>query len=418
MRVLVVGSGGREHALLLGLSQSNAVDSLFCAPGNAGTAQIATNLSVEATDIAGLVNAAREQAIDLTIVGPEVPLAMGIVDRFEEAGLSIFGPNQHAAQLESSKEFTKNLLTKYKIPTARAEAYSDPSEALRVLPTFGVPVVVKADGLCAGKGVLIAHTEQEAVSAVRSILVDGQFGEEGNRILLEEYLDGYEASVFCLAVNGRLIPMPPAMDYKKIGEGDTGENTGGVGCIAPNPRLEPKVREEIYENIVPAIERALVEEGLRFTGLLFIGFLIQDGVPYVLEFNTRFGDPETEALLPLLASDLGVVFQKAMDDTLQADDLTWKEGVAMGVVLTSEGYPGPYRKGTPLPALDTVSEEILVYHNGTAEKDGRLVTAGGRVLTLVTVQETLEECRRVLYDEIDSMQLHHLCYRSDIGKSL
>lgn len=416
MRILVVGAGGREHAILNALYQSELTEKLFCAPGNAGTAEVAQNLPIDVTDIEGIVQAAKDEAIDLTIVGPEVPLALGLVDRLEEEGLKAFGPDKHAAQLESSKGFTKALLQKYSIPTARAERFSDASAALRALPSYSLPVVIKADGLCAGKGVIIAHTEEEAVRAVRGILDEGLFGEEGASILIEQFLDGYEASVFCFVVNGKLVPMPAAMDYKKIGEGDTGENTGGVGCIAPNPKLSETAKEKIYKEIIPDIEYALLAEKLHFTGLLFIGFLIENDIPYVLEFNTRFGDPETQALLPLLESDLTAVFAKAMDGTLDETDLRFYDGVAMGVVLSSIGYPGTYEKGGYLPDLKAFSDEILIYHNGTAEKNGLLTINGGRVLTLVTVQKDLETARKVLYHEIDGVSFSNMQYRKDIGR--
>lgn len=416
MRILMIGSGGREHALLFGLSKSPKVEALFCAPGNAGTAALATNLPIDVTATEDLLNVAIEQEIDLTIVGPEVPLANGIVDAFEEAGQAIFGPNKADARLESSKQFTKDILVKHNIPTAKSEHFTDVSAALKALPSYGLPVVIKADGLCAGKGVIIARTEQEAVAAVREILAEGRFGDQGTSILVEQYLSGYEASVFCFASKGKLIPMKSAMDYKKIGVGDTGENTGGVGCIAPNPKLSDTANTRIYQEIVPAIEAALLKEGIRFTGLLFIGFLIENDIPYVLEFNTRFGDPETEALIPLLASDLAVIFEKAMDGTLSADDFSYHDGVCMGVVATAIGYPGAFEKGLALPPLHKLSDEIVVFHNGTAKKGENYTINGGRVLTFITLQNDLKTCREVLYNEIDSLELSGLQYRSDIGR--
>lgn len=416
MRILVVGSGGREHALLNSLYQSELTEALFCAPGNAGTAQIATNLPVNAADIDGLLAAARDHEVDLTIVGPEVPLAMGLVDRFTEAGLAAFGPDRHAAQLESSKRFTKELLQKYQIPTAKAQSFTHTADALKALPGYSLPVVIKADGLCAGKGVIIARTEEEAVRAVRDILDEKRFGDEGASILIEQYLNGYEASVFCFVVRGRLVPMPAAMDYKKIGDGDTGENTGGVGCIAPNPKLSKEAEHTIYQAIIPAVEQALLAENLHFTGLLFIGFLVEDDTPYVLEFNARFGDPETQALLPLLESDLTAVFAKAMDGTLEASDLTFSDEVALGVVLSAKGYPGAYETGSLLPDLSGLSDEILIFHNGTDVRNDAFTINGGRVLTLVTVQKDLETAREVLYQEIDALQTSDLQYRSDIGQ--
>lgn len=416
MRILVVGSGGREHAILHGLVQSDLTEALFCAPGNAGTAQIAKNLPVEAQDMEGLVRAAKEHRIDLTIVGPEVPLAMGLVDRFAQEGLAAFGPNKKAAQLESSKRFTKDLLQKYAIPTARAQSFTTVPDALQALPAYPLPVVIKADGLCAGKGVIIAHTEAEAVKAVREILDEKRFGEEGASILIEQYLNGYEASVFCFVVQGKLVPMPAAMDYKKIGEGDTGENTGGVGCIAPNPKLSETVQRQIYTETIPKIEQALLAEDLKFTGLLFIGFLVEKEIAYVLEFNTRFGDPETQALLPLLTSDLTAVFAKAMDGTLQEDDLQFSAGTALGVVLTAKGYPGAYEKGDLLPDLSGISEEVIIFHNGTGLRNESFTVNGGRVLTFVTVQKDLAAAREFLYDEIDAVSFSGLQYRSDIGR--
>lgn len=415
MKVLVIGSGGREHALLWGLDQSKVVDALFCAPGNGGTSQIATNLPIDVVETDKLIQVVKEKGIDLTIVGPEVPLALGIVDEFRRAGLQIFGPTQKEAQLESSKSFTKDLLLKYDIPTAKAVTVDTIEDAKKALLDFSYPVVVKADGLCAGKGVIIAQNEEEAHDAIESILEGKRFGKEGQRILLEEFLQGYEVSLFCIASAGKLIPMQTAMDYKRIFEGDEGENTGGVGCISPNPKLSPAVEEKMLREVVPQIEKALMEEDLAFTGLLFIGFLVQDDVPYVLEFNTRFGDPETEALIPLLDSDLGEVFQKAMDQTLNSKDLSYKEGVAMGVVLTAEGYPGTYRKGIELGDLKGFDEDIIIFHNGTALLGEKWVSHGGRVLTFVTIQQTLEECREKLYKNLKNFRAEEIRYRKDIG---
>lgn len=416
MNILVVGQGGREHAILDALHRSDSKPVLYCAPGNAGTAQIAENLPVEATDIEGLVQAAKNHHIDLTIIGPEVPLALGVVDRFREEGLFAFGPTRHCAQLESSKQFTKELLQKYGIPTARAQSFTDVSEALKALPGYALPVVIKADGLCAGKGVIIARAEEEAVRAVRQILAEKRFGEEGASILIEQYLEGYEASVFCFVSEGRLIPMPPAMDYKKIGEGDTGENTGGVGCIAPNPKLSETAKRSIYDEIIPVIEQALIKEDLRFTGLLFIGFLIENDVPYVLEFNTRFGDPETQALLPLMQSDAVEVFQKCMDGTLQKEDLLFSDQTALGVVLTADGYPGAYEKGQLLPDLSVFPDDIRIIHNGTGKRAKAYTANGGRVLTFITLQKDLETARERLYEELDAVSFSGLRYRSDIGQ--
>lgn len=415
MKVLVIGSGGREHALLWGLDHSKVVDALFCAPGNGGTSQIATNLPIDVVETDKLIQVVKEKGIDLTIVGPEVPLALGIVDEFRRAGLQIFGPTQKEAQLESSKSFTKDLLLKYDIPTAKAVTVDTIEDAKKALLDFSYPVVVKADGLCAGKGVIIAQNEEEAHDAIESILEGKRFGKEGQRILLEEFLQGYEVSLFCIASAGKLIPMQTAMDYKRIFEGDEGENTGGVGCISPNPKLSPAVEEKMLREVVPQIEKALMEEDLAFTGLLFIGFLVQDDVPYVLEFNTRFGDPETEALIPLLDSDLGEVFQKAMDQTLESKDLSYKEGVAMGVVLTAEGYPGTYRKGIELGDLKGFDEDIIIFHNGTAFHGEKWVSHGGRVLTFVTIQQTLEECREKLYKNLKNFRAEEIRYRKDIG---
>lgn len=415
MKVLVIGSGGREHALLWGLKQSNRVDALYCAPGNGGTESLATNLPIDVVETDRLIEAVREHGIDLTIVGPEVPLALGIVDDFRREGLSIFGPTQREAMLESSKAFTKDLLVKYDVPTAKAQTFEEAETAIAALPEFGLPVVVKADGLCAGKGVIIAHTQTEAEEAVRSILEDMRFGKEGKRILIEQYLQGYEVSLFCFVSKGRLIPMQTAMDYKKIFDGDKGENTGGVGCISPNPKISPEVEEKIYNTVLPNIEKALLEENLAFTGLLFIGFLVQDDVPYVLEFNTRFGDPETEALIPLLESDLGVLFEKVMDGSLKQEDLSYKKGIAMGVVLTAEGYPGGYRKGLPIPNLSTLDKEIIIFHNGTVLNDEKWVSHGGRVLTFVTIQESLDACRTMLYQNLENLSTEGFCYRTDIG---
>lgn len=414
MKVLIIGSGGREHALGWKLDQSPQVDELFFAPGNAGTSFLGTNVLINAMEIDQLVEFAKSEAIDLTVVGPEDPLCAGIVERFEEEGLKIFGPNLECSQFESSKDFTKKFLQRHEIPTAAYNTYTDYDSAVKGLKEVSYPIVIKADGLALGKGVVIVSDYDHGVQTLDEMMNQAQFGEAGATVVIEEFLDGPELSLLCIVSHNRVIPLDLARDYKKAYDGDQGLNTGGVGCFSPVP-IPDDVEQEIKE-INKMIEQGLIEDGFDFTGILFVGFIIQDGKPYVLEFNVRFGDPETEVLMPRLESDLFDILNKAIDDTLIDEDLIWSNDKAVGVILTSIGYPAEYDKGhaIKLPVANPVG--TILFHNGTTFDGDNLVNAGGRVLTAVGLGKTQEEARLLAYQLVGLIESDNLTYRTDIAK--
>lgn len=416
MKVLVVGGGGREHALCWKLAQSNKVYKIYCAPGNGGIGEVAENVNIAANDIEALLDFALKEGIDLTIVGPEEPLVLGIVDRFQEKGLKIFGANKKAAQLEGSKSFSKSFMEKYYVPTARYRSYDDYNLAVKDLDDFKYPLVVKADGLCLGKGVVICQTKEEAEAVLKEFLVDKIFGSQGCRVVIEEYLDGIEASLLCFVSQGKLIPMESAKDYKKIYEGDEGPNTGGVGCYSPSPLFTPDLKEKIDRKVIKNIIQGMEEEGLFYSGILFIGLMIVNNEPYVLEFNVRFGDPETEVLMPRLESDLVDLIEKSLDGSIEFEDLKWKDEACLTVVVTSEGYPAKYQKGFKITGLDQLDNDIVVFHNGTKYEDDNLVTAGGRVISVTSLGSSLEEAREKIYKNIQKIDFKGIYYRKDIGK--
>lgn len=416
MRILVVGSGGREHALCWKISASKRVKDIYCAPGNGGTSTVATNIDIQANDIEGLLAFALEKEIDLTIVGPEEPLCSGIVDLFIKNGLRIFGANKKSAQLEGSKEFSKKFMKNYNIPTAKYNSYTDYSEAIVGLKEYTYPVVIKADGLCAGKGVVICSTEEEAQNCLKDILEDKIFGEEGKKIIIEEFLDGIETSLLCFVTEGRIIPMDTARDYKKIEDEDQGPNTGGVGCFSPSSLITKEINRKIEKNILNNIRFGLSNDEMDFKGVLFIGLMIVDDEPLVLEFNVRFGDPEAEVLIPRLSGDIIDVFQKTIDGVLNKSDLVWDEDYCVTVIATSEGYPGKFEKGYEITGLEDLDKSILLFHNGTKYVDDKLVTNGGRVLALTSMGKTLEEARANIYNNIDKVKFQGINYRKDIAK--
>lgn len=415
MRILVIGSGGREHALCWKLSQSELIEELYCAPGNGGTSLVATNVGIAAKDIDRLLDFAQENEIDLTIVGPEEPLVLGITDSFEEAGLNIFGPNAFSAQLEGSKDFAKRFMINHGIPTARYRTYTDLNDALKGIEEFSYPLVVKADGLCLGKGVTICEDRQTAEKALKESLQDKVFGREGDRVVVEEFLTGTEASLLCFVSHNKLFPMESAKDYKQIFDGDKGPNTGGVGCYSPSPLFTQELKDIIRETVLDKIEKGLKEDGHDFTGILFIGFMIEGNDPKVLEFNVRFGDPETEVVLPRLKSDLGEIFFKALSGDLKEDDIQWEESSCVTVVLTSGGYPGYYRKGYEISGVEKLPEDLILFHNGTRLEAGKLLTNGGRVLSL-TAKGSYEDARAKIYNSIDLIEFKDKGYRTDIAK--
>ena len=418
MRVLIVGSGGREHALAWKLKQSPLVRELFCAPGNAGIARLARCVPVAADDLEALVALAREHRIDLTVVGPEAPLAAGIVDRFQEAGLAIFGPGKAAAQLEASKVFAKQLMAKYRIPTAESRTFTTAAEACAYIRAKGAPIVVKADGLAAGKGVVVAATVAEAEAAVQRMLVDREFGEAGSRIVIEEYLRGEEVTLLAFTDGTTVVPMVAAQDHKAAYDHDTGPNTGGMGAYSPVPLLTPERQQQIVTEILRPTIDGLRQEGIVYRGVLYVGLMITATGPKVLEYNVRFGDPECQVILPRLQSDLIPILQAINDGRLAEETITWHNNHTACVVMASGGYPGTYTTGKIITGLDQVAAmpDVYVFHAGTATHGENVVTAGGRVLAVTAWGETRAEALDKAYQAVQAIHFDGAHYRTDIGR--
>lgn len=414
MKVLVIGKGGREHAIVKKLAR-DGVERVFCAPGNAGIAADATLVDISDDDVAALADFAEREGIDLTIVGPESALVAGVVDEFSARGLRVFGPTQAAAQLEGSKAFAKQLMAKYDIPTAAYAEFTSAPEAIEYLRHQPLPIVIKADGLAAGKGVVIAQTLAEAEQAVTEMLEGGRFGEAGHRVVIEEFLDGEEFSLLSFVGNDRYVPMPIARDYKRAFDGDKGPNTGGMGAHSPNPLITANDRDEALRKIVEPTISAMSAEGLPFTGILYAGLVKTSEGVKVIEFNVRFGDPETEVVLPLLETPLTEVIDSLTSHESSAA-VSWSPDATVGVVLAARGYPGDYPKGAVIDGLEML-DDVDVYHMGTAEHDGRIVSNGGRVLFLVGRGETLTGAREKAYRAVAQIDCPELFHRSDIAAS-
>jgi len=414
MKVLVIGGGGREHAIVHKLSQSPKVDKIYCAPGNAGIGLLAECVDIKIGDIEKLKEFAIKNNIDLTVVGPEMPLVQGIVDEFEKAGLKIFGPNKSAAAIEGSKYFTKQLLSKYNIPTGRFKAFDKYQEVLKFLKETWYPVVMKADGLAQGKGVFIVKDFIEAKEVLDLMMKKRIFGASGDIVIIEEMLFGKEASVFAFTDGENILPMVSAMDYKKVYEGDKGPNTGGMGSIAPNPYLEEETLKEVMESILKPMVKALQKEGIVYKGVLYAGLMLTKEGPKVLEFNARFGDPETQVVLPLLKTDLIDIMEATIEGKLDKIQIEWENKKAVCVVAVSNGYPGEYQIGFEITGLEKV-KEAFVYHAGTALKDGKITTSGGRVLAVTTTGDSYEEAREKVYKEIEKIRFDGMYYRKDIA---
>ena len=414
MKVLVIGGGGREHAIVKKLKESPEITELYCLPGNGGIARDAICVPIAATDIDGLVRFAREREIDYAVVTPDDPLALGAVDRLEAIGVDCFGPRQNAALIESSKVFAKELMARHNIPTARCETFDELEKALAYLKTAPMPIVVKADGLALGKGVIIAQNLEEAETAVRAMMADKRFGKSGERVVIEEFLEGPEVSVLAFTDGKTVVPMVSSMDHKRAGEGDVGPNTGGMGTVAPNPYYTPEIAALCRKRIFLPTVRAMAAEGRPFKGCLYFGLMLTRDGPKVIEYNCRFGDPETQVVLPLLQTDLFTVLRAVTDERLSDCPVRFSNQAAACVILASRGYPGAYEKGYPITIPADLDAEVYVA--GAKEQDGGLVTAGGRVLGVTAVAEDLSGALEKAYAAVDRVHFENAYCRRDIGK--
>ncbi len=420
MKVLIVGSGGREHAITTSVAKSPKVDKIYCAPGNAGIGQIAECVDIGAMEFDKLVDFAKEKEIDLTVIGMDDPLVGGVVDKFEEAGLRVFGPRKNAAILEGSKAFSKDLMKKYNIPTAGYENFDSPEEAMKYLETAKMPIVLKADGLALGKGVLICQTREEAMEGVKTLMLDKKFGEAGNTIVIEEFMTGKEVSVLSF-VDGKTIKiMTSAQDHKRAKDGDQGLNTGGMGTFSPSPFYTDDVDEFCKKYIYQASVDAMAAEGRPFTGIIFFGLMLTEDGPKVLEYNARFGDPEAQVVLPRMKNDIIDVFEACIDGKLDEIDLEFEDNAAVCVVLASDGYPVSYEKGFEIKGLEQFDgkDGYYVFHAGTKLDDGKIVTNGGRVLGVTAKGDTLKEARANAYEATKLIDFDNKYMRTDIGKEL
>lgn len=417
MNILIIGGGGREHALAWKFAQSPRARKIYCAPGNGGISRVAECVPIEAADIPGLVNFAREKGIDFTIVGPEAPLAAGIVDKFGNEGLRIFGPTRAAAELESSKVFAKRIMRKYGIPTGEGEIFEESQPALNYIRGRGTPIVVKADGLAAGKGVIVCPTVKKAEEAVNLIMREKAFGEAGNQVIVEECLRGEEASFIALTDGEAILPLIPSQDHKPIYDGDKGPNTGGMGAYAPAPVVSSEIAVTVLKKIFIPTIKGMREEGKKLRGVLYAGLMITPLGPKVLEFNVRFGDPEIQAILPLLKSDLVEPLEACLNGNLGQVNLKWNEGAALCLVMASGGYPGSYRKGQVIQGLEELvgEENVIVFHAGTALKEGKVVTDGGRVLGVTAWGSDIGKAREKAYKAAGKIEFPGIYYRKDIG---
>jgi len=419
MNVLIIGGGGREHALAWKVAQSPRVTRVFVAPGNAGTAREARcqNVAIQAEDVDGLLRFAQDNHVDLTIVGPEAPLVLGVVDRFQAEGLRIFGPVQKGAQLEGSKSFAKDFLARHNIPTAAYGNFADIAAAETFIRQHGAPIVVKADGLAAGKGVIIAQAVDEAIAAVHDMLAGNAFGAAGRRVVVEEFLEGEEASFIVMADGEHALALATSQDHKRAGDGDTGPNTGGMGAYSPAPVVTPELHERVMREVIRPTIRGMQAEGVPYTGFLYAGLMIdRDGLPKVLEFNCRFGDPETQPVMLRLQSDLVALIEAALDGELDAVEAEWDPRPALGVVMAAGGYPGNYNKGDVIEGLPTdEAGDTKVFHAGTTLRDGQVVTSGGRVLCVTALGTTVSEARSRAYEAVKLIRWNGVQYRGDIG---
>ena len=412
MKVLVIGNGGREDAICKKISESNKCTELFCSKGNAGTLRYAKNVELNTNE--EIFEFSKNNDIDLVVVGPEAPLCEGIVDLFKGSNIRVFGADKKSARLEGSKDFAKEFMKKYDVPTAKYETIKSIEEGKKAIENFSYPIVIKADGLCAGKGVRICNTKEDVLDYFKELFEDKIFGKEGSTVVIEEFLRGKEASLLCFVSKGNLIPMESARDYKRIFDNDEGENTGGVGCYSPSELFNEELKLQI-EKILEKISNGLKKENLEYSGVLFIGFMIDEDAK-VLEFNVRFGDPETEVVLPRMESDLLLAIEKSLDGSLEREDLKWKKEKCLTVILTSRGYPKNYEKGKEISGIDSVDKDIYVYHNNTKVNGNKILTDGGRVLSITALGNSYDEIREKVYRNIEKISFETKQYRKDIGK--
>ena len=412
MKVLVIGNGGREDAICKKISESNKCTELFCSKGNAGTLRYAKNVELNTNE--EILEFSKNHNIDLVVVGPEAPLCEGIVDLFKGSSIKIFGADKKSARLEGSKDFAKEFMKKYDVPTAKYKTIKSIEEGKKAIEKFLYPIVIKADGLCAGKGVRICNSKEDVLEYFKELFEDKIFGKEGTTVVIEEFLKGKEASLLCFVSKGNLIPMESARDYKRIFDNDEGENTGGVGCYSPSELFDEDLKLKI-EKTLEKISNGLKKENLKYSGILFIGFMIDEDAK-VLEFNVRFGDPETEVVLPRMESDLLLAIEKSLDGTLKREDLKWKKEKCLTVILTSRGYPKNYEKGKEIAGIDSVDKDIYVYHNNTKVNGSKLLTDGGRVLSVTALGISYDEIREKVYRNIEKISFETKQYRKDIGR--
>ncbi len=415
LKVLVIGGGAREHTLVWKLRQSPSVKEIYVAPGNAGTGLIAKNLDIKPTELDSLTQAAQERSIDLAVVGPEAPLAVGIVDLFQGRGIPIFGPTKEATKIESSKVFAKGLMQRYGIPCAKSRSFSSFGEAKDYVKAQQPPIVVKADGLAAGKGSIVANSTAEALAALSEIMEKRIFGEAGDQVLVEEWLTGKEVSLLAFTDGKTVVPMVPACDYKRACDGDEGPNTGGMGSYSPPNFFGADLINRVRDTILEPTVQAMAKEGKPYKGVLYAGLMLTEEGPKVLEFNARFGDPENQVMLPLLKSDLVDIMLAVLDERLDKIEIKWRDEACVGVVMASGGYPGSYKIGFPIEGLDKVDEDILVFHAGTKASEGIIYTDGGRVLTVAATGRTIAEARDGVYSNIPRIHFEGCHYRKDIG---
>ncbi len=417
MKILVVGSGGREHAILWKLKQSPSVTELFCAPGNGGISEIAECVPINAMDIDGMVKFSVEKSIDMVVVAPDDPLAAGMVDALENAGIRAFGPRKNAAIIEASKVFAKNLMKKYNIPTAAYETFSDSKSAIEYVKTAKLPLVVKADGLALGKGVIICNTREEALRAVSMIMEEKKFGDAGQKIVVEEFMTGPEVSVLAFTDGKTIVPMVSSQDHKRAYDNDQGLNTGGMGAFSPSRFYTEELQEECMRTIFIPTVKAMNLEGRPFKGVLYFGLMLTSDGPKVLEYNSRFGDPEAQVVLPRLETDLVEIFDAVIDEKLDTINISWKQDCAVCVIMASGGYPESYTKGYEITGLETVKNQgdIILFHAGTKKENDKFYTNGGRVLGITAVGENIEAAREKAYNAVSAIHFENVHYRKDIG---